>query len=70
MAEYRLTERQRECLDWLEQVGRASEKLARGNGFAKRTLDALVDAGLVEATPLYDEVGRWAGEVYAPKASG
>lgn len=42
-----MTKRQREALEWIESVGKASEKLVRRNGFAVSTLDALADAGAV-----------------------
>lgn len=62
-----LTERQNECLDWLAGVGKASDRLALGAGFARRTLDAIVEAGLAERTPLHDPPGRIVGYVYRPK---
>jgi hypothetical protein len=39
--------RQQQCLEYLQRVGRASPRRLRTAGFAERTADALVRAGLV-----------------------
>ena len=62
-----LTDRQAECLDWLTEVGKASDRLALTHGFAKRTLDAIVEAGLATREALHDPPGRIVGYVYRPK---
>lgn len=43
-----LTRRQQEALEWMGRVGKASERIVRRHGFATRTLDALVDHGLID----------------------
>lgn len=45
---HNLTDRQQQALTWMVRVGKASEKLVRERGFSTRTLDALVEAGLIE----------------------
>lgn len=43
-----LTEEQREALEWLSTVGKATPSTLARHGYSVRTLDSLVDRGLVD----------------------
>jgi hypothetical protein len=59
-----LTKRQQEALIWLSSVGKAGPKTLRRHGFSARTMEALVDSGLVSRSYAGGGIYHW--PIYRP----